>query len=111
MSGALYELYQATGPDGRAYIGATRRGVDVRWREQGSGYGAFDPDAHEGGAAFGCVVQWFGRDGFAVEHIASARGPGNAAALERQLIAERGTLWPTGFNRSAGGTGLNRGAA
>jgi group I intron endonuclease len=90
------ELYLATSPSGKRYVGITLQGVQARWRE------------HVKLARLGrrsrlsSAIRKYGEDSFKVEVI----GTGTWEELNRMepdTIARLGTLWPKGYNLRTGG--------
>src|ERR1700680_4604804 len=51
------------------------------------------------------AIRKYGRGAFDVVHLADALTLEDARAIEQQLIAERGTLFPGGYNLTEGGEG------
>lgn len=92
--------------DGRRYIGMTECALDVRWSQ------------HKKAAAKGsktylyAAMRKYGADAFEIEILAQVLPGFNRSvlgSLERQLIAQEGTLVPNGYNMTVGGDGLPKG--
>jgi hypothetical protein len=91
-------LYSVTGPDGRRYIGCTHRDLAVRWR--GHLDVARSPAAVPRDSLH-AEIRRRGPEVFEVLELAVAFDAVSARRLEEQLIAQWGTLAPSGFNRTA----------
>lgn len=97
-------VYRATNTvTGKAYVGISKLAVDKRWRRHCS-------DAHSRKSG-GCTLLWrairkYGESSFAVETLYETVDWLEACAVERALIAQYGTMKPSGYNITAGGQGI-----
>jgi predicted GIY-YIG superfamily endonuclease len=93
----MFYLYVIAFPNNKEYVGMTddpRRRVKQHWKDA------------RGGSAFAvhCAIRHFGgKATFTIIEEAETRDA--ACELEVQLIAERGTLRPGGYNLTLGGDG------
>ena len=91
------ELYLATSPSGKRYVGITTQGIAVRWRQHVS-------SALRGvRSRLNSAIKHYGGDSFRLEVI----GAGTWEELNRmepETVARLGTLWPKGYNLRAGGS-------
>jgi hypothetical protein len=97
----IYTLYLVTAPDGRQYVGCTSQTIPERWKTHLPYFRGWPLKEH---AALGDAIRRWGKKAFVLEHIACAVGAENAGELERQLIIQRGTKAPHGYNIINGGT-------
>jgi group I intron endonuclease len=85
--------------NGKCYIGVTRRSIKARWSD------------HLEAAATGrrhrlaAAMRKYGIDQFEIQQIACALTIDALYDLERELIAQEGTMIPAGYNMSVGGDG------
>lgn len=88
--------------NGKRYIGVTSVALNVRWNSH-------TLDARNGAkTALHRAIRKYGADVFLVEQIASVAPGGDyraLLALEREIIAQEGTMVPAGYNLTAGGEG------
>ena len=90
-----FSVYMHTVPDGRVYIGMTSQKPEVRW---------FNGEGYRGNSAFYEVIQEEGWDNIEHEIIDCGLTKEEAAALEKELIAEfNSTDSAFGFNGTTGG--------
>lgn len=99
----VYQLYKATDPNGRGYIGCTAYWPEKRWATHSAAPRPWPGDAR---AQICDAISRFGREAFAVEHLATAFGISDAGEIETLLIEQHGTRHPRGYNRYRGGGGL-----
>ena len=99
MSERLYEVYKHTAPDGRAYVGITRVGVEKRW-QNGNGY--------KKNQYFWRYIQKYGWDSLKHEVLANGLSEEEAVNMERELIEKWDlTNKDKGFNLDLGGSTNN----
>ena len=95
----MLEVYCATSPSGKRYVGFTSRGVRKRWAEHVR-------EAHRGGAApLHRAIRKYGGRAFTralLERMATEAG---AKRAEQLWIAELGTYGAAGYNSTLGGEG------
>lgn len=108
MNEGRFQIYIATGPNGKQYVGCTSRSVELRWRDHRYIIPRVWPG--EDDADISDAIKRYGADSFTVEHVASATTQPDAWAIERALIVQNETLRPHGYNRNAGGPGPIKGA-
>lgn len=89
-----YSVYVLTVPDGRAYVGATSKDPKKRWR-YGDGYRT-NLEFHE-------AIRKVGWSNVRKEVMAEGLTRAEAARMESELIRERRSWWPNGFNHTNGG--------
>lgn len=82
-------VYSHTSPNGKMYIGITKRKPSDRWA---GGY------AYKGNKAFFADIQKYGWDAFKHEIIAEGLTEKEAKVLEDRLITQHNTLQPSGYN-------------
>ena len=81
----------------KSYIGVTNRSLSTRWSAHVS-------TAKSGrNTALAGAIRKYGEPAFSIEAIAYACDAREAAAIERGLIAQYGTLAPNGYNLTIGG--------
>lgn len=85
--------------NGKQYFGITKTTVPKRW--MGHKTDAFRPN--RGVGALGRAIRKYGPEAFVIEEVCVAFGVENACAIEREMIAEYGTLTPHGYNLTSGG--------
>lgn len=89
--------------NGKMYIGLTAVGIERRWREHVR-------DARDGSQrALHRAMRRYGIEAFAAEEVMSLL-PGRTVEdlhmLEREMIAQEGTMVPNGYNITSGGEGF-----
>jgi hypothetical protein len=94
---SVYRIYKIDCPDGRSYIGCTKRTLAERIAShlaevRGFGRKMLNPNI------IGFAIDRYGRDAITVQQIASAVGADSAAYVETLLIKQHGTLFPGGYN-------------
>lgn len=91
-----YSVYAHITPNGKYYVGITRKNPNIRWK-YGKGYKT---------QIFGRAVKKYGWENIFHEVIASNLTRDEACAFERLLISKlKSNLQEFGYNRSAGGDG------
>jgi group I intron endonuclease len=91
------ELYMATSPSGKRYVGITTRGVERRWRDHVK-------EARRGTRSrLNSAIKKYGGDAFQLE-ILDHGSWDKLNEMEAETIARLGTLWPDGYNLRAGGS-------
>jgi group I intron endonuclease len=86
--------------NGKQYVGVTVRGLRRRWTDHVRA-------ARDGVAtALYAAMRKHGVEAFTIEHCACALGRDDLAHVERNLIAQLGTLAPLGYNLTIGGDGV-----
>lgn len=95
-----YCVYKHTAPNGKVYIGITKREPEVRWGKTGSGY-ATSPH-------FYSAIQKYGWEHIQHEVLTTGLSKEEACLEEKRLIAEYNSADPNfGYNNTLGGeTGL-----
>lgn len=97
-------VYKATcAANGKQYVGITVKSVAARWRVHVS-----DAAWRVKKSALARAILAHGAAQFTVEEICVAFGRENACLIERDMIAEYGTMAPFGYNLSSGGEGMGR---
>jgi group I intron endonuclease len=86
--------------NGKCYIGITRRSIKARWSDHCEA--AASGRRHRLAAA----MRKYGIDQFEIQPIACALTIEALYDLERELIAQDGTMIPAGYNMTLGGDGL-----
>lgn len=84
----------------KAYIGITKKAAAIRFAEH-----CADAKGGKSTGALHAAITKYGTDAFVLETIAVAFSWDAACMFERTLIAEYGTMVPTGYNMTAGGEG------
>jgi len=87
------QIYRVTGPEGKSYVGSTKRTGAVRLQEQKSITSC--PLMH-------AAVQKYGIDKFALEILLEVEDE-DLPLYERQMIHECNTMHPAGYNLTDGG--------
>ncbi len=109
----MAELYIITGPEGKSYIGVTRRSTKIRWQAHSTeSLNLRQKRLHRCSSTeltLHAAIEKFGPRAFRIETLAVL---GNAdseylAQIERRAIEAYGTMTPDGYNMVRGGTGLN----
>lgn len=96
----MYEVYVITcAPTGLKYVGYTRKGTEVRFREH------LDNCRSKPGRLALAIVK-YGKEAFSFETVWSGETHTEACAEEIRLIAALGTLSPGGYNLTYGGDGV-----
>lgn len=89
------------------YIGITRCGVDNRWKEHCAA-----SRRKRRSIAITSSIKKHGPQNFEVVTLATGLSRDDAIELEKRLIADWRTLWPSGYNYSPGGDGyINHGVS
>lgn len=91
--------------NGKSYVGQTRSGLAQRWRGHVS---EALRQPHRGCSALHGAIRAYGREAFELTVLATADTLEEANRLEAELIAERGTLTPNGYNLDVGGNAAPR---
>lgn len=86
--------------NGKHYIGITARSIEERWPEH-VGMSRYS----KANRPFLHAIRKYGAESFVVEAIFSALSRDAANEVEREFIAEYGSLHPGGYNLSTGGEG------
>lgn len=91
------DLYIATSPSGKRYIGLTIRGAVKRWKDhvKEARRGVLSP--------LNSAIMKYGGDAFRLEVIAQGTWE-ELNRSEAEQIAALGTRWPNGYNLRAGGS-------
>lgn len=92
-------IYKATGKCGRGYIGLTRQGIEIRWKQHMKFARRGSPQAiHR-------AIKKYGADWFTVEAICECYSEKEAVVCEKAMIASHNTFAPNGFgfNLTTGG--------
>lgn len=84
----------------KRYVGITSRSVSQRWNDHVHG-----ARKHVQRSAFLSAISKYGPDRFEVEEICCAKSWSDICAAESILIAQHGTISPTGYNLTLGGDG------
>jgi len=93
-----YVVYKHISPDGKIYIGITRRNVIERWGENGEGY--------KGNLHFWRAIQKYGWNNFQHEILYSDLCKEDACRIEIELIRKfNANNFEYGYNICAGGEG------
>ncbi len=96
----MFEVYCATSPSGKHYVGYTSRGAEARWVE------------HVQEAAAGCplpfrrAIRKYGAGAFQRRLLERMTTEAGAHRAERLWIKELGAFGPRGYNATAGGEGM-----
>lgn len=99
----MYRIYMITGSNGRSYIGMTSRTEHHRMRQH-------IKDAGRHRMPIGRAIKKYGEEAFTIRVLAECVDRREAAACERGLIAQYGTLCSAGgYNVSLGGAGIGPG--
>lgn len=103
LGGIMPSVYRVTNTvNGKSYIGICKGAVRLRWRRH-----CTDADRRK---RSGCIILWkairkYGKETFALETLYEAVDWREACMVERGLIAQYGTMSPSGYNITAGGQG------
>ena len=93
-----YVVYKHTSPDGKVYIGITRRNVIERWGKNGEGY--------KGNKHFWRAIQKYGWNSFQHEILYSELSKEDACQIEIEYIKKfNSNDFRFGYNICAGGEG------
>lgn len=97
-----YIVYKITGPEGKAYIGITKRTLRARWLSH-----IEEATKKETTWAFHYAIRKYGAESFLLEVLTECVDSREAKACERALIASHGTFVRTGngYNMTLGGDG------
>lgn len=99
----MYRIYMITGPNGRSYIGMTSRTEQCRMRQH-------IKDAGRHRMPIGRAIKKYGEEAFTIRVLTECVDRREAAACERGLIAQYGTLCSAGgYNVALGGLGIGPG--
>ncbi len=96
----MFEVYCATSPSGKRYVGLTSRGEAFRWAE------------HRGAARSGSdlplykAIRKYGAQAFRRTILERMTTEAGAKRAEQLWIKELGTFAPGGYNLTAGGDGM-----
>lgn len=94
-----WEIYRATcAVSGKSYIGLTKSGYEVRWYHH-----VRDARIRRRTGVLHSAIQKHGAEAFVVDVIYVATSEREAIAVERGLIAQYGTMHPSGYNLTSGG--------
>ena len=103
MSLEIYEIKNLV--VNKSYIGLTTVGLEQRWIQ----HRAHIRQGYQSGHPLYIDLADYGLDAFSVQVIGKADNIQQLNKLERQFIADRGTLVPNGYNLSpGGGAGVNQ---
>ncbi len=91
-----YEVYRATCPLGRHYVGCTSIGMANRWLAH---YGKPPREWSDAEADISDAIKRFGRDSFTLCLLAVAFDEADAAAIETAMIEAHKAYAPHGYNR------------
>lgn len=96
------QVYKITcSVNGKSYIGITKRGVDVRFRQH-----IRDAKKCVTGMLLHKAINKHGPENFTVEVVAQCSSMASLLEAERALISEHNTLSPNGYNLCGGGEGV-----
>lgn len=96
-----FSAYKITNlANGRGYIGITTGTIRSRFRGH-----LRDAECCRRNMVLHCAIRKHGPDSFKIDLLAEAASLPELLVLERGLIAEHGTMAPSGYNTAAGGDG------
>ena len=89
-----FTIYMVTCPEGRNYVGCTRKTAEARWAGH---FRAIARSVSEPTNISEAIAK-FGRDAFTLRVLAVADNAEDAAAIETMMIERYGALRPRGYN-------------
>jgi group I intron endonuclease len=91
-------VYKLTSPSGKSYVGMTSLTLNRRWAK----HVEHALGKRENGYLY-AALRKYGPDEFVREILLESDDKAELSNLEIKMIAEHGTLWPTGYNLTTGG--------
>lgn len=97
-----FEIYQIRHREsGKVYVGCTTLGLTERWKKHVYAASCKKPPyvVHK-------AIAKYGADAFDVSLLSTAASVEEMLALEKRWIADSGSVYPCGYNMTAGGDGI-----
>lgn len=102
----IWDVYKLTNTaNGKAYIGITSRGWQKRWRQHL--WTSTNGKASNFNLVISRALRKYGADAFDTVLLYRAISLREAISVERGLIAQYGTMQPSGYNVTQGGEGMS----